>query len=156
MGARKYARRKRGSAIAEFGPAMFFLIILIFFPMLDLLGILAAYCVGWYCNFMCCRELAVRRSSATEVQNVKDEIAASLKDSGLVTFLGIDPANAADLSHDAQYPAPASGQQPVVICTTQVAARPFITIPWFSPIPGLNERVTFTIVSSRPREVTQN
>lgn len=147
-------RRKKGSAITEFGPALFLFIIIIFFPMLDFLGLCAAYCAGWYCNFMACRELSVRKKDEGLNGTVFTEVNGNLFTSGLVHFIGIKTE--ADLVHTASYPDPATtGQQPEVVCTTNIKATPFITIPFWGNVPGLNAPMDFVIVSSRPREVTQ-
>lgn len=155
-------RRKKGSAIAEFGPALFLFIIVIFFPMLDMLGLLASYCMGYYCNFMACRELTVRKKH--EAGDVFTDVNAALFQSGIVQFLGMkthDDSNAggpgsADLAHKADYIDGANGMQPMVQCTTYVRATPFLSIPWWGNCPGLNAPMDFVIVSQRPREVTQD
>lgn len=154
-------RRKKGSAIAEFGPALFLFIIIIFFPMLDMLGLLASYCMGYYCNFMACRELAVRKQA--EAGAVITDVNAALFQSGIVQFLGMKThddsasgsAGSADLSHKADFIAGANGMQPMVQCTTYVRATPFLSIPFWGSCPGLNAPMDFQIISQRPREVTQ-
>lgn len=151
MDARKNKRRKKGSAIAEFGPAMFLFIVIIFFPMLDILGLAAAYCAGWYCNFMACRELSVRKQ-ADETQ-VYAEVNAALFSSGIIPFIGVK--SQADMVHSAQYTPAAGGMQPMVTCTSNINAMPFISIPWWGSVPGMNAPMKFIISSSRPREVTQ-
>lgn len=152
MDARIYrGRRKRGSAITEFGPALFLFVVIIFFPMLDLLGLAAAYCAGWYCNFMACRELAVRKQS--DEQQVYTEVNDNLFSSGIVPFIGVKTQ--ADMAHSAVYQPASNGMQPMVTCTSNIKATPFISIPWFGSVPGLNAPMPFVIQSTRPREVTQ-
>lgn len=145
-------RKSKGSAIAEFGPSLFVLLIIIFFPMLDMLGLAAQYCMGWYANFMCCRELSVRRRS--EETNVISEVNANFNSSGFSKFLGIDDPD--DLKHTVEYTDTVpGGAQGTVTCSTEVTAKPFIHVPLpFVTCPGLNADVKFTIASQRPREVT--
>ncbi len=152
MHARNYRGRKKGSAITEFGPALFLFVVIIFFPMLDLLGLCAAYCAGWYCNFMVCRELAVRKEKDRTI--VFDEVNDNLFSSGIVPFIGVKTK--ADMAHEATYEqAGSNGMQPMVTCKSTIKATPFITIPWWTGVPGLNEQMVFEITSARPREVTQ-
>lgn len=147
----RFSRRKKGSAITEFGPALFLFIVIIFFPMLDFLGLCAAYCAGWYCNFMACRELAVRKQA--EEAQVYTEVNGNLFASGIVPFIGVKTQ--ADLTHTATYTPASNGMQPMVTCTTNINATPFISIPWWGSVPGLNAPMPFVISSTRPREVTQ-
>jgi hypothetical protein len=155
MHARKNVRRRKGSAITEFGPALFFLLVIIFFPMMDILAMACQYCMGWYANFATCRELTVRKQSegvGTD-NTVQQEVYAAIKCTGVPAFLGV--ASIADLSSTAVYPGAAGGQQPMVVCTTIMSAKPFISVPWFMPVPGLNAPMVIQFQSTRPREVTQ-
>ena len=155
-------RRKKGSAIAEFGPALFLFIVIIFFPMLDMLGLLASYCMGYYCNFMACRELSVRKKH--EAGDVLTDVNGALFTSGIVQFLGMKThddspggsAGSQDLAHNVTYINAVNGMQPMVQCTTFVRATPFISIPWWGSCPGLNAPMDFQIVSQRPSEVIQD
>ena len=155
MHGRPKPRKRRGSAIAEFGPSLFFLLIIIFFPMLDILAVACQYCLGWYANFATCRELTVRRQAEGQGTNntVQTQVFTNLCATGIPGFLGVKSIN--DLSSTAAYPVASAGQQPLVVCTTVMNATPFISVPWFTPVPGLNKIMTLNIQSSRPREVTQ-
>ncbi len=160
-------KRENGSAIAEFGPSLFMFIVVLFFPLLDILGIAVGYCAGWYCNFEVCRELAVRKRN--EAPAVFREVNTKLFATGIVNFLGckthtdtdVTPAatpvagNPSDMFHHAVYGAAAGGFQPVVTCTTQVTITPFITVPFIPNTPGVSQPAAFVISSQRPREVVQ-
>ena len=56
-------RSRRGSAITETGPALFVLLLLIFFPLIDLLGIAANYC---FCLLMPVRGFSVWTMNSPE------------------------------------------------------------------------------------------
>ncbi|MBX9569909.1 MAG: hypothetical protein K2X77_13510 [Candidatus Obscuribacterales bacterium] len=145
-------RRKKGSSITEFGPSLFLFLIVIFFPLLDMLGMAAVYGCCWYLNFMCVRELSVRKES--EAAAVQNEVNAAFDATGFARFIGIDSINE-DVKHSVSYTPAAAGQQALVSCSTEVTAKPFITVPLpFVNAPGLNADVKFTIGSQRPREVT--
>ncbi len=167
MNARQQRRRDNGSAIAEFGPALFVLLIIIFFPLMDFLGLAAAYCMGWYCNYNVCRELSVRKEN--ERDQVFSECNTALFNTGLIAFVGCKthtdtdstpasppvPSAPSDLFHHADYGAAAGGFQPIVTLTTQVTAQPFITVPFIPAVPGLSAPAAMVFTSQRPREVTQ-
>ena len=146
-------RSKKGSAITEFGPSLFLFIIVIFFPLLDMLGMAAVYCTCWYANFMCTRELSVRREG--DRPEVVKEVNKAFDGTGFARFIGIDNIDD-DMKHEVSYQDKgANGEQATVTCNTTVKAKPFINVPIpFVQAPGLNSDVTFTIGSQRPREVT--
>lgn len=161
-------RKRKGSAITEFGPSLFIFLILIFFPMMDLLGVAAVYCCGWYSNFLVTRELAVRTATDggapsspapnTSVSSpnggiVATEINTEFKKTGICAFIGV--RNDSDLAHSAVYEGAKPGGIPAqVTCTSRITAQPFLPIPFFGGVPGLGAPITFTIQAQRPREVT--
>ncbi|MBY0356682.1 MAG: hypothetical protein K2W82_01665 [Candidatus Obscuribacterales bacterium] len=152
-------RKRRGAALAEFGPALFLFFIVIFFPLMDLFGLTAAYACGWYANFVCTRELSMRRinDSGIVINEVTAQFSPGGAAGGLARFVGVG-GQGGSITH-AVVPPAAVGGQPVVTCSSQVTAVPFITVPFLgavAAIPGLTGPVTFTIQSQRPREVTQN
>jgi hypothetical protein len=51
-------RKNYGGQIAEFGPAIFILLVVIVFPMVDLVYLGAAWASGWYLNQIEAREVA--------------------------------------------------------------------------------------------------
>lgn len=145
-------RTKKGSAITEFGPSLFLFIIVIFFPLLDMLGMAAVYCTCWYANFMCTRELSVRKKD--DMDDVIKEVNKAFNETGFARFIGIDNIDQ-DMKHTVSYEPAEPGRQATVSCTTAVTAKPFIHVPIpFCTAPGLNADVTFNIGSQRPREVT--
>jgi len=163
--------RKTGSAIAEFGPAMFVLVIIVFFPLLDFLGMAAQYGMAAYVNYAMSRELACRSvadgtggsppavGTTTPVmaavngnQVYTDIVTNGIAATGFGSFLGI---NNGTLTCQAGYTNPSDGTQPTVTCSTVIAAAPFVSVPWFSATPGLNAPFNIQIQSVRPREVLQ-
>lgn len=156
------SRKHRGSAITEFGPALFLFFIVIFFPMLDLLDLAAVYCCGWYANFVCVRELAVRPQA--QAGNVVNEINAEFTTNagaakGIGDFIGVNSPGGS-LVQVPGFPPAAVGVggtnlPPIVTCATTITAPPFLTVPFVpANVPGLSGNIVFTITSERPREVT--
>lgn len=162
-------RKSKGSAITEFGPALFLFLIVIFFPLMDILGMAAVYCCGWYSNFITTRELAVRtaadgglgtpppakdagRSATTTGGTVANEVNTEFLKTGIASFVGV---TAAGLTHAVTYIGPTSaGDPPQVECRTTVRSKPFLTIPFIPNVPGLSADIDFTMAATRPREVT--
>src|ERR1700677_955799 len=51
-------RRRKGPALAEFGPAIFIILVVILYPMIDFLYMSTAYCYGCSCNHLVVRNVA--------------------------------------------------------------------------------------------------
>jgi nitrate reductase NapE component len=52
-------RKNCGSQLVEFGPALFIVLLVGLFPLLDLMYVGMAYCCGWYYNQMEAREVSI-------------------------------------------------------------------------------------------------
>lgn len=149
-------RRCRGSAIAETGPAIFLLIVVIFFPMLDIVEMGAGYIMaGIYHDYMI-REIAVSAPpGATPDPNIqtKDQAIAKINDqfqnSSFYKFLKIPDGG---LSVDTVTYKPDDKNPSTVQVQTTCKVQPFISIPWFGELPGLNAPYPFIIGSERPQE----
>jgi hypothetical protein len=149
-------RRKTGSAIAETGPALFVFFILIFFPLLDVIGMAAQYGAGWYLNHLVTRELACSRRQPPNGGPVAVAINNDFQQTGIGSFVGIQAIN-----HNVEYQPgvgvqPPAGEVATVRCTTTINARPFITVPFFTNVPGLNQNMDLQFSNVRPREDTRD
>lgn len=144
-------KRERGQQIAEFGPALFLLVVVFFFPLVDAIYLGLAYGTGWYLNQLETRAVTVNNppDATAAAGSQKDNILSS----GIAQFVGLQEvsctvkqiANAAD---------PAVVETSVV--TSVVTAKPLITIQLpFAPsiqVPGLGGPVTFTYTTSQLQE----
>jgi hypothetical protein len=149
----KIFRKRKGSTIAETGPALFVFLLLIFFPLVDLIGLGLSFSCAWYLNHMVTRELACRTQAEGLSGQVANEVNTNYLRSGLALFLHITPA---DVQHQIQYPAAAAvGLPPTVICRTTVNARPMLVLPLPPNCPGLNLPMPLSFQSERPREETR-
>lgn len=140
-------RRRSGTMMTETGPALFILFIVIFFPMLDLMGLACSYGMCWYLNYSISNEIA--RSRKAEGPEIVSRSVTALTQSGFGQFLGIK-------SGSVNIPAPVyndTANPPTVVVTTSMAVKPFITVPWFRPVPGLNAPITYTVTSQLTREL---
>ncbi len=141
----KGKRRQRGSAIAEFGPALFFIFIFAVFPVIDIIALSFNYTACASLNDIQLREaVKLPKSIAT---NPKGPVLGTIPDKWMATVLGgasgmIErPATTVDYD-------PSSGNMYVQVSTT-VTVRPLLNIPFFFKVPGLGAPATFTVSSSR-------
>lgn len=149
-------RRRRGSAITETGPALFLLFIIIFFPMIDLLELAVGYIMsGIYHDYML-RELSLSAPpGATTDPAIQTQTAAIQKintdfqNSTFFNFLKMTPGDL-QVSNIQYLPNPSNAN--IVQCTTTCRIQPFISIPWWTNVPGLNAPFPFIITSQRPQE----
>jgi hypothetical protein len=145
-------RNKKGTGqIAEFIPALVVIFIVILFPMLDLLYLGLAYACGWYCNHLVVREVACRiPNTATGPGTAAGDATAAWTNTGLAHFIG---ANAGAVTNAVSFTPGAAGQGPIsCTVTTIVTVQPFLPIPMFMQIEGLNKPVKFTFSAERPHE----
>ncbi len=146
-------RSHRGSAIAELGPSLFMLLVVVFFPMMMVLGLGAQYACGWYHNHLMLQELPVRpigdNSGGPQTDNgggtVHKEIYNRFDKTGLASFTGVT-----SVQDTVDYPVAAAGQPLMVRCTTTVNGKPFISLPWF----GFTQ-TSFTVSGEATREVVE-
>ena len=144
-------RRQTGNAITETGPMLYVFFILIFFPLLDVLGIAAQYGAGWYLNHAVTRELACSRAQTADGGPVADAVENDFMHTGIGAFVGINT-----ITQQVAYPPQASSADPPTVrCTTIINAKPFIYVPLPFPVPGLNAPMDLQFTNVRPREDTR-
>lgn len=141
------ARRSFGSAISETGPALFILLILILFPLIDLMYMAVAYSIVFYLNHLEVRELAVRVPSET-IQVLQD-VDSNYVTTGFGKFVGLTQAR---ITHPLPGKATRAGDPEMVTCTTQAEVDPFLNLPFIMPVAGINSPATFSVSSSRIQE----
>ena len=149
-------RNLKGQELAEFGPTLFIIFIVVLFPALNLLYFLAAYSAGWYVNHMIVRELSV-----TSVSNWSTVVTNKINqwdNSSLSSFTGKLPTSG--YSVNVGPPASLSSSGSVVTATVVPSSNPnspplirtvttlnipsFLNIPYFNNVPGLGKPVPMT------------
>ena len=140
-------RSVSGSQIAELPPALLFLLILILFPLIDLLYICSAYGAGWYLNQIEARQVACMPPQAASGKFLINNLPQSLNWNGLMGVV-----ESTEASPSVTYiPVPGSttqaGQATVV---TTVTVQPFLSIQtqWLPIVPGLNGPLTFVYTNT--------
>jgi hypothetical protein len=179
VGHMKNHRKRTGQAIAEFGPAVFIIIIVVLIPILDLLFLGVAYAAGWYENHLVVREVvchdptdgaAINTATANSTTawqnsglclglggptkcNVQNTVQFYIVDSVSDEILG-GPVLAGSACQPHEVP-PGSGDFHWVgyaNVQTQITVAPFLTLPWIGPCQGINQPITFTFADQRPQE----
>ncbi|MCA0315374.1 MAG: hypothetical protein LCH63_16275 [Candidatus Melainabacteria bacterium] len=137
--------RRQGSSIAEFGPAFFFLFIFAVFPVLDIIGLGFGYVSSISLNDLQLRQAVKVPRSEAEDKNGSVKLLIPKK---YVSTLAGGLASITQLpSTQVIYESGPGGI--FVTVTTQVTVSPFLTIPFFSSVPGLGAPATYTVSSTR-------
>ncbi len=147
-----YRNKKGGSGTVELAPALIVIFVVILIPMLDLLYLGLAYAAGWYCNHLVVREVACRiPNTATGAGTAAGDATAAWAATGLAKFIG---ANVGSVNNTITFQAnPLPNQGPIsTTVATSVLVQPFLPIPFFMQVEGLNKPVTFTYSAERPQE----
>lgn len=150
-------RTRRGSTITEAGPALFILFCLLFFPMLDLLGLLLAYYSGYLLNTWQTREAALLR--AVDTTNPAGLIQQGLPEqwraNGLGRFVNIIQPIQTQVEYEAGYtdPTPSTptnfAPDQSVRVTTTIVCGPYFNIPFLVGIPGISAPFSVRYTNSR-------
>ena len=157
----KTFQRCSGGSIAEFGPALFVLLIIGFFPLLDMLQVMVGYGGCWYLNSqqsdLAAQSLRVRTVSPattgtfvnqTDVQTQLDTLATDWKKTPLGCLSKLQSATTTIAG-----PTLSGTTGTYLTCyvqvTTAVKCASFLTIPFFSNVPGLGADVNISITGQR-------
>jgi hypothetical protein len=138
----KVYRKTTGSALSEFGPAIFILFVFAVFPAIDLIFMGLAYCACVSLNTMELR--AAAKVSASEAQPAALAMQEKWSASGLGNLLGLVNYPSINVSYQ-QGSATVYGADQYVSVTTSFYVRPLLTIPFFSGVPGLGAPITFSV-----------
>ncbi|MBI2812118.1 MAG: hypothetical protein HYX67_14980 [Candidatus Melainabacteria bacterium] len=135
-------RRRRGQAISETGPALFVLLVMIFFPLLDVLAMGLQFCCSWYLNHEATHELAV--SKFADWNTALDQIKQKFDNTGVPKFAHMVGGQHTFTSIPADV---ATGLPAQVNNKTSVTCKPFLNIPLFFPVAGVNQDITFSFTT---------
>jgi hypothetical protein len=152
-----YRNKKGGSGTVELAPALVVIFIVILIPMLDLLYLGLAYAAGWYCNHLVVREVACRDPVVTPPPanspgTAAGDATAAWAATGLAKFIG---AGAGAVVNNISFtPNPTNPAAGPVSCTvgTVITVQPFLPIPFFMKVQGMNQPVAFAYSAERPQE----
>jgi hypothetical protein len=147
--------RRLGSAITETGPALFLLLILIFFPLTDVCYMLAGYMFAYFLHNTEARECSVRKpdnnQAANYIQIADDDFYNHA--GGMAAFLRLTGSNRfTKISHNGPvYTAGAAGPGTMSL-TTRVLISPWFYLPLCAGIPGLGADMPVSFTTNKPQE----
>jgi hypothetical protein len=148
-----------GSALAEFAPALLILVLLIFFPVLDLLGVCFDYGVVALLNYNQVHEAALLPSDKANDPSgpIKKDIVEAWRHTGLAQFLKVTGSPDTSISYRDGQSNKDSTTEKIVIVTTSVVCEPFIFLPIpIAKVPGLNTAMKLSATSECPMENPDN
>lgn len=126
-----------GGQIAELAPAIFLILIVLVFPIVEFLYLGSAYCFGWYLNYLVVRETAQYAPNNIAGRDAAINAITSQWRNGLGKFTGSNATNLAPIYQ----PNPTTPE--TVNVTTRVLVRPFVRVAFFDSVPGLGAPVLF-------------
>jgi nitrate reductase NapE component len=141
-------RSRTGSAISEFGPALFLFIVFMLFPVLDVISMGFAYFSACTLNDLQLREAA--RQPKTQVLSIDGVIQEKIPQQWRNSTLSLLLAPQTNINTVPIYKA-GVGAVYLTLQTT-VSFRPLLPIPFLNGIPGLGAPLTLTISGTRPLE----
>ena len=147
-------RRRKGNQIAEFGPALWVLLIFIFFPMVDLLSMGVSYGLCMVLNFNQVHEAALlpfaeaNNNSGTVKKGIPDKWMA-----GMGHFVNMSGFPSTVISYRDGQTDNNKTVDKIVGVETTVVCNPFLPIPIpIAQIPGINGPMKFTVYAECPME----
>lgn len=157
MYCRSNKRRSNGQAIAELAPGLFLLLLMTFFPFLDLITICFAYGSTYYVNNLASYQLSVSPRSDRDLVIARVNRAFVSAAPGIAAFLGIDnPSDTGQIRHAVAYNRPTPGGDPGTVVTTSTlrVKPPLVTMQLLGTIvPGLSSQINFSSTSEKIWEV---
>ena len=148
LNAKKKRRTRNGHCIAEFGPAMFLGIVGFFFPAMALLSLGVTFFSCYILNDLQVNQASlVSQDMAQSTNSPVLNIMKKWQARGIGRFVNPIETPTAKLAY-LQGPTYADGTKDVyVTVTTTVKCRPFVSMPFYTGIPGIGAPVTFTVAS---------
>jgi hypothetical protein len=148
----RFKKRTGGSAITEMGPALFILLIAIFFPLLDLALVGLAYFSCATLNDLQTNKAAMLPQSEAESEG--GPVKKGVREAWQLSAIGTLARLAGEPSTDVSYTE--FGADQCVVVSTSFSVKPFLPIPFIPGVPGISAPVGFTIQGKRLLEDPSN
>jgi hypothetical protein len=155
---RFYLRTGNGNAIAEFGPALWIVLLGFFFPVLVMLSMALSY--G---SLMVLNNLQVHEASLLPYQKTQDPagsvmtyIPTQWQNNGLGKFCNLTSFPQTQVTYGLGATDQNGVQDHMVTVATTATLKPMVSVPFVPGVPGLSAPVTFTITSDRLVENQDN
>jgi hypothetical protein len=152
---KEFLRNKFGDSIAEFGPALFIVLMFLFFPMLNLISMGVYYGLGMVLNYNQVHEAALL--PAAEANSNTGPVKKSIPEqwqAGMGQFAKLNGKPETNITYRTGMSGPGGGAgqnettDKIVMVQTTIKCNPFLPIPLpIANIPGVNGPFTFTLAS---------
>lgn len=150
-------RTKTGAGIAEFGPAMLVLLICIFFPLCDLISMGVSYTLVMVLNYNQVHEASLIESG--DAQNPSGSVKKGIPDvwkSGMGKFVNMSGNPQTEVTYRDGQTESGTGangaEDKIVRVRTTVTCNPFLNIPFFVKVPGINAPFPLVVFQERQME----
>jgi hypothetical protein len=153
-------RKPIGDSIAEFGPALLIVLMVLFFPMLNMLTLATSYGLGMVLNYNQVHEASL--VSYNDANSPSGIVMKGIPDqwmNGMGKFVRLSgrPGTVVSYRDGASIAFEGAGKtiapDKIVNVKTTLSCNPFLPIPFFiANVPGLNGPMTFVINSDRVME----
>jgi len=151
------SRHYKGSVIAEFGPAIFIFVMVVFFPFLNMVGMAISYADCLYLDTLLLRQAALENvlvlDNSTNPPSLKEDLTCSTDPNGALNTviknwlkMGLGQfASTGAMPKQTCYIDLTEGTAKVkfIHLDLLVQCKPFLQIPFFIQVPGINQPVTF-------------
>lgn len=161
---KEFLRNKFGDSIAEFGPALFIVLMFLFFPMLNLISMGVYYGLGMVLNYNQVHEAALL--PAVEANSNSGPVKKSIPEqwqAGMGQFAKLNGKPETNITYRAGIAEPGSdavqkdSTDKIVMVQTTIKCNPFLPLPLpIANIPGVNSPFTFTLASEALMENPDN
>ena len=164
--AAKKQRPSTGSAIAEFGPALFVIFILLVFPLIDLIGLTATYADCLYLNALLLRQASTEKvvvmdpsqtppvvslnQNAADIQKLQTDLTLVVTQwsngFGKFASTGANPTftTSVNLSEGTVPQSVSSPPTEYIHVLLTCQCNPVVSVPLPLSVPGLNAPITFS------------
>lgn len=139
-------RSPSGSALVEAGPSLYILLIIVFFPLMDLLFICMQFCCGWYANHEFTHELSVSRYA--DWTTALSQVLTKLNATGIPGFIHLVPGQNTNTYYYVP-PNTTTGLPSQVFVTTSIQCKPCLYIPLPVQVSGVNSNLSVSFTSYR-------
>lgn len=146
-------RTANGAGIAEFGPAMLVLLICIFFPLCDLISIGVSYSLLMVLNYNQVHEAALIDS--VDALDASGSVKKGIPDtwrSGMGHFVNMSGNVDTEVGYRDGETENNGPKDTIVRVKTTITCKPFLSIPFFVNIPGINAPFPLVVFQERPLE----
>jgi len=147
-------RRNSGSSLAEFGPALFVLLVFMFFPLVDMISLGVSYGLCLVLNYNQVHEASLLPFA--DATNASGTVMKAIPDqwkSGMGKFVKMTGDPQTVVSYRAGETGTDNVTDRLVDVQTTVICNPWLQIPLpLLQIPGINAPMTFAVTGERPME----